>query len=96
MFDTEFKNDVKEYLNTPNNEEKDSYARSEDTVPILEKNTANLANIVAVAQTSSARSKPKVKPRVKSKPKPKRPSKIKKKKFAIKKMTTFKILRKNK
>ena len=91
VFGSEFKNNAKEYLASPNTYKKDSYITSKGATPIVAKNTANLANIVAVAQSSS-KTRPQAKPKVKSKPKLKGSSKTKKKKSVTKKMTTFRIL----
>ena len=98
VFDSEFKNDAKDYLNAPSADRKDSYFPNEEAVPVMEKNTANLANIVAVAQATS-KPRPRAKPRVRFKPKAKLVPKTKKKKpltVTKKKLTTFKILPKTK
>ena len=98
VFGSEFKNDAQDYLSAPSYDQKDSYVHQEETMPVVEKNTANLASIVAVAQSSSTKTRPRAKPRVKPKPKSKQSNKTKNKKSlaATKKLTTFKILRKNK
>ena len=67
IYSAEFKRDAQDYLNTPNIERRDSYHPSEKTTPIVAKNTANLANIIAVAHPSSKTATPR--PKAKSKPK---------------------------
>ena len=89
-----------EYLNTPSNEKKDEYPPNNEAkaAQVGDKSMANLANIVAIAQSPSSKTKTIAPPKTKSKSKPKP---IKKKKqnrrpTTTKKMTTFKILGKHK
>ena len=96
MYSAEFKRDAQDYLNTPNIERRDNYHPREKTTPIVAKNTANLANIVAVAQPSSKTMKARARPKAKSKPKTSKKTAKKKTLMKPKKMTTFKILQKNK
>ena len=67
VYHSDFKSVAKDYLNTPNTTRKDGYfPYDEDPVPIVAKNSANLANIIAAARPSrppsKARSQLKVKP----------------------------------
>ena len=104
VFDSEFRDTAKDYLNTPSNEKMDEYPPNNEAkaTPVGDKSTANLANIVAIAQSASSKTKTMAQPKTKSKSKPKPKSKPTKKKkqnrrpSTAKKMTTFKILRKNK
>ena len=94
IYSAEFKRDAQDYLNTPNIERRDNYHPREKTTPIVAKNTANLANIIAVAHPSSKTATPR--PKAKSKPKASKKTAKKKTLMKPKKMTTFKILQKNK
>ena len=96
VFDSDFINSAKDYLSTPNEEKKDSYPTTEESTPLMEKNTANLASIVAVARPPPKTMKPRARPSAKSKPKVSKKTGKKKTLMKPKKMTTFKILRKNK
>ena len=90
VFHPDFKTNAKAYLNTPNRDHRDSYFPKEDHVPLVAKNNANLANIVAAAR-------PKVETKAKVKPGPKPKSKHQKSlKKKIKKMTSLRILEKKK
>ena len=99
VFDSKFKNEAQDYLNKPNTDKIDSYFPNEEAVPVVEKNSANLANIVSITQTPPSKHRPKTKMSSKSKSKSKLAAKTKNKrtsKKTTKKMTTFKILPKNK
>ena len=69
FFDSDFINSANDYLSTPNEEKKDSYPPTEENTPLVEKNTANLASIVASARPPPKTMKPRARPRAKSKPK---------------------------
>ena len=67
VYHSDFKRAAKNYLNTPNTSRKDDYfPYTEESVPLVAKNSANLANIVAAARPSKppskARSQLKVRP----------------------------------
>ena len=99
VFDSKFINEAQDYLNKPNTDKIDSYFPNEETPPVVEKNSANLANIVSVTQTQPSRRRPKTTMSSKSKSKSKSTAKTKNKsnsKKTTKRMTTFKILPKNK
>ena len=93
VFHPDFKTDAKAYLNTPNRDRRDSYFSKEDHVPLVAKNNANLANIIAAARPK-VETKAKVKPGPMPKSKPQKS--LKKKKPAPMKMTSFRILEKKK
>ena len=93
VFHPDFKTDAKAYLNTPNRDRRDSYFPIEDHVPLVAKNTASLANIIAAARPNS---KVKTMAKVKPGPMPNAKAKDKKKKPTPKKMTPFRILEKKK
>ena len=58
VYHSDFKNDAKDYLNTPNTYRMDDYFPYDDNaVPIVAKNSANLDNIIAAAQPSRQSSK---------------------------------------
>ena len=99
VFDSKFINEAQDYLNKPNTDKIDSYFPNEETPPVVEKNSANLANIVSVTQTQPSRRRPKTTMSFMSKSKSKSTAKTKNKsnsKKTTKRMTTFKILPKNK
>ena len=88
VFHSDFKTDAKAYLNTPNHDRHDSYPPNEGEVPLVAKNNANLANIIAAARP--------VKTKAKAKPGPKPNAKAKKSTPTnnAKKMTPFRIVKK--
>ena len=88
--DSKFKEEAKEYLNTPNVDREEGYVSAEVDKSIIAKNTANLANIVAASESIKSKPKPR-----RSKPKMMKP---KKKKSTTKnnRLTSFKILEKKK
>ena len=90
VMDSKFKEEAKEYLNTPNVDREEGYVSTEVDKSIIAKNTANLANIVAASESIKSKPKPR-----RSKPKMMKP---KKKKSTTKnnKLTSFKILEKRK
>ena len=95
VMDSKFKEEAKEYLNTPNVDREEGYVSAEVDKSIIAKNTANLANIVAASESIKSKPKPR-----RSKPKivkPKTPV-VKKKKSTtkVKKLTSFRILEKKK
>ena len=60
VYHSDFTNDAKDYLNTPNTYRVDDYfPYDEKPVPIVAKNSANLVNIIAAAQPSRPSSKAK-------------------------------------
>ena len=102
VFDSEFRDTAKGYLSTPSNEKMDEYPPNNKAkaTPVGDKSTANLANILAIAQSSSSKTmttaQRKTKSKAKPKPKPTKKKKQNRRPSTAKKMTTFKILRKNK
>ena len=88
VFHSDFKTDAKAYLNTPNHDRHDSYTPNEGEVPLVAKNNANLANIIAAARP--IKTKAKVKPGPKPNPKAKKSTPTNK----AKKMTPFRIVKK--
>ena len=48
------------YLNAPNHDRHDSYVPNEDEVPLVTKNNANLANIIAAARPVKTKAKVKL------------------------------------
>ena len=93
--DSNFKNEAKEYLGTPKGDKIDDYSPSEKTAPVLAKNDASLANILAAVQ-SITKIKPRSKKLTKSKQNSRRKGQKKKPLPKAKKMTSFRILPKKK
>lgn len=96
LVDSDFKKEATHYMNAPKTDNLETYESKvqEESAPVIEKNDAALATVIAVTQ-------PKSKPKVKAKPKPKPKSKLKKKiqkkaqkKGKPKKMTSFRITKK--
>ena len=84
--DAKFKSEAKEYLETPEITQKESYGERQDPVTAAIKNDREVANIIAAATLPSRPRKPK-----------KQPRKVKKKPaLKSKKMTTFRIATKKK
>ena len=67
VYHSDFTNDAKDYLNTPNTYRKDAYfPYDENPLPIVAKNSANLVNIIAAAQSAKPSSKAKSQLRVRA------------------------------
>ena len=95
VFNPEFKNAARNYLDTPTIQRIDTFSPDPKSAKLVTKSTANLANIVAAAKPAA---KPKSKPKPKTRPrsKTKQSHKMKKKKPEVKpkKISSFKIIRK--
>ena len=96
IYGSNFKNEASNYLSTPKPDRVDDYSPSEKTVPVLAKNTSNLANIIAAVQPVTKIKKSKSKKMASSKQNSNKNSRKKKPPPKAKKMTSFQILTKKK